>query len=57
MKKPGDRSGEPPAERMDKLEVSAAHSACEWRQVKTALGRCAAAWHLQVGMKRWAGMR
>jgi hypothetical protein len=38
MKKPGNRSGEFPAERMDKLEVRAAHSAAEWRQAKAALG-------------------
>jgi hypothetical protein len=39
MKKPGDQSGEPTAERLGKLEVSVAHSACEWRQAKAALGR------------------
>jgi hypothetical protein len=39
MKKPGDRSGEFPAARMDKWKVRVAHSASEWRQAKAVLGR------------------
>lgn len=39
MKKHGDSSSKPEAERLGKLEVKGAHSAAEWRQAKAALGR------------------
>jgi hypothetical protein len=39
VKKHGDLSSEPKAERLGKLEVRVAHSASEWRQAKAALGR------------------
>jgi hypothetical protein len=39
MKITGDQNDESPARRMGQLEVSAAHSAGEWRQAKAALGR------------------
>lgn len=39
MKKHGDLRSEFQAERLGKLDVGVAHSAAEWRQAKTALGR------------------
>ena len=39
MKKPDQASHKSPAECLGALEISAAHSALEWRQAKAALGR------------------